>query len=800
MDHVRPMRRWGREMRISRTVLWVGLWALGSLLLVSPSFASAQIRQTVDAEMIQSVMPAADSFSAKAGLPPVYTAYGTGADGSPGSVIGYVHLTANVPPFQYGYSSRIDVLVGMDLAGRLTGMHVVNYRESLTSSRGDFLRGAGLAEQVVGKHIGESFQVGRDLDGVSGATISARAMFRGVRNSARRVALAHLQPDESTARVTAGALEDLTWLQLISTGFIRRMSIERFNAEGLDLFFAYMGDEALGGLLIGLVRYQDVSERVYGLVGDDLVGDDHVMFLGIDGGAVAGFRSNRLSIGQGGEVYPVPSRRVTFLGTPYEGKAAGQVQYTLIMRIDDAVDVEQPFTVVYDDGVNAPSTTEYAVPEGVLAAVRERAAAAELVAAERDAAEPGAEEAAAAGSAAVGSAAVGSAAVGSGAVGSVVVEPAVVEPAVSADGSSASGDVLGSAPLRAGAIDSASAESVESEALAAEPVDAEAVASAASDASSPPPGLTVPEGTLDLSLDGPPQGIPELDFSNFEDFEDETALSRLLLETRWAPVIRLVLLLGLVLYAFFTKSGRVGGVTLGVTLIYLGFFDGGFLSVSHITSGIIVGPGVYLRDMALLFMVGFTVVTTLLFGRVFCGFLCPFGALQDFITRAVPRRLRRSLPQRIHDRAIYVKYGILLLIVGLAAAPAQVSVYQYFEPFGTVFYLSSSPLLWSIAGGFLVASAVVPRFYCRYACPLGAALGVASFLSIFRIRRVEQCGPCKVCEHACPTGAIRGPEIDFKECVRCNICETKLLTKAGVCRHSMEFVQARLVRLKTTAR
>ena len=144
MDHVRPMRRWGREMRTSRTVLWVGLWLLGSLLLVSPSSASAQIRQTVDAEMIQSVMPAADSFSAKAGLPPVYTAYGTGADGSPGSVIGYVYLTANVPPFQYGYSSRIDVLVGMDLAGRLTGMHVVNYRESLSSSRGDFLRGPGL--------------------------------------------------------------------------------------------------------------------------------------------------------------------------------------------------------------------------------------------------------------------------------------------------------------------------------------------------------------------------------------------------------------------------------------------------------------------------------------------------------------------------------------------------------------------------------------------------------------------------------------------------------------------------------
>ena len=157
-------------------------------------------------------------------------------------------------------------------------------------------------------------------------------MFRGLPDTSNPSgrSLAHLQPDESTSRcgVSAGWVSRgrRPWLQLISTGFIQRMSIERFNAEGLDLFFAYMGDEALGGLLIGLVRYQDVSERVYGLVGDDLVGDDHVMFVGIDGGAVAGFRSNRLSIGQGGRFILVPSRRVTFLGTPYEGKAAGQVR------------------------------------------------------------------------------------------------------------------------------------------------------------------------------------------------------------------------------------------------------------------------------------------------------------------------------------------------------------------------------------------------------------------------------------------------------------------------------------------
>ena len=765
-------------MRISLSVPWTGLWALGSLLLLSASSASAQYRRPVDAAAIQSVMPAADSFSVKAGLPPVYTAYGPRSEGSPRNVVGYVYLTSNVPPYVYGYSSRIDVLVGMDLLGRITGMHIVNYRESLSSSRGDFLRGAGLEEQVLSKHISESFQVGRDLHGVSGASISARAMYRAIRNSARRVALAYLQPDEATMLATAAALEELTWLQMISTGFIRTMSIEGSNAAGLELSFAYMGDEALGSLLMGQVRYQDVDSRV-----DGLASENHSMFVGIDGSAVAGFRSNALSIHQEEEVYPVPSRRVVFLGTPYEGKAAGQVVYTLIMRMDSAIDLEQPFTVVYDDGTGPPSTVEYAVPETVLADVRERAAAAE-----RRAEEPGAEE---------------PAAVEAAVVESPAVESPAVESSVSADGSTP-------LPVRANATESTSAESVDSEALAAEPV-----AAPPAEASSPPPELTVPEGALDFTLDGPPdglaadnastglpalQGVPEFDFSTLQDFEDESALSRLLVQTRWAPVIRLVLLLALVLYAFYAKSEWVRGVTLAVTLIYLGFFDGGFLSVSHIASGFTLGPGFYLQDMALLFMIGFTVVTTLLWGRVFCGFLCPFGALQDLITRIVPRRLQRGLPQRIHDRALYLKYGILLLIVGLAAAPAHIGVYQYFEPFGTVFYLSTSPLLWSIAGGFLVASAVVPRFYCRYACPLGAALGVASLLTVFRIRRVEQCDPCKVCQNACPTGAIRGPEIDFKECVRCNVCEAKLLTKAGVCRHSMEFVRSRLVQLETPVR
>ncbi len=200
----------------------------------------------------------------------------------------------------------------------------------------------------------------------------------------------------------------------------------------------------------------------------------------------------------------------------------------------------------------------------------------------------------------------------------------------------------------------------------------------------------------------------------------------------------------------------------------------------------------FLNDLPLLIIIVFTVVTTLFWGRVLCSSLCPFGALQDFIAHFMPRHFQKELPQAIHDKAIYIKYGILAFLVIMDLTYSELSLFQYFEPFGTVFYLSQSILLWVIAIALLLASTLIKRFYCRYACPLGAALGVASLLSPWRIERVEQCQACKVCEHACPTGAIRGPNIDFKECVRCDVCEIKLIAKSGVCKHDMDVVKVRI--------
>jgi polyferredoxin len=158
----------------------------------------------------------------------------------------------------------------------------------------------------------------------------------------------------------------------------------------------------------------------------------------------------------------------------------------------------------------------------------------------------------------------------------------------------------------------------------------------------------------------------------------------------------------------------------------------------------------------------------------------------------LPKKFQLKVPQSIHDLAIYTKYAVLAFLIVMALTYSELSLFQYFEPFGTIFYFSQSLVLWLILLVFIVGAAFVPRFYCRYACPLGAALGVASILSPFKIKRVEQCQVCKVCEHSCPTGAIRGAEIDFKECVRCDICEIKLIDKGGVCKHDIDVVKGRV--------
>jgi Na+-translocating ferredoxin:NAD+ oxidoreductase RnfG subunit/ferredoxin len=719
-----------RHNRLSTGSLLVITW-----VLVAPAAATAQRPRAADDQqaLLMQVMPTADAFSEKDGEPRVFRAYRADPSSGEQTLVGYVFLTSDAPPEEIGYSAPIVVLVGIDLEGTITGARVLRYRESIRRVWGDFLQRPGVQEQYAGKHIADPFRVGRDVDGITRATITMSAMSRGIRNAARRVAAAYLPADgaKSSAIPSAGdgssvleRLDTVSWPELLTRGVVVTITISAENVAGFDLSFAYLGDEELGGLLVGADAYAGARAAAGGRVDDD-----HLLLIGLDGSFLNLFDPQALTVRQAAQTVRFSRNDFVFLGEPRDGIIAGQVQFIGALLVDRAVDVRQPFIIEYDMGPPLGLfSTEYAVPAEVLALERQRnapvvTATPEPKTKDEDPARP---------------------------------PSAVAKPA---------------------------------------PVEAQAEPEAAREEERPAPPVATPAAEREAA----PVREDVFELAAPTIVEEDTALSRLFTGIVWSKVAPLLALFAVVLYAFLRKNTAARWLALAGTMFYLGFVDGGFLSMSHITAGITTGLSVYVSDLPLLLIVTFTVVTTLLWGRVLCGFLCPFGALQDFLERVVPRRLQHNIPQRIHDRAIYIKYAILGLIVVLAVVASEVSIFQYFEPFGTVFFLSPSIVLWSIAIAILVASALVPRFYCRYICPLGAALGLASLLAPFRIRRVDACNACKVCERSCPTGAIRGPDIDFKECVRCDTCEVKLLTRAGVCRKlSMDEILVQLRRPGTT--
>ncbi len=713
------------------------LWCVLAVAVLLPSGVAAQRIRDVPEDLMHEVMPGVDRFVEFGADPTVMQAFRV--DSGTETLVGYVFHTADVPPERSGYSAPIGMLVGLGLDGRLTGMRITDYRESMRSSRGDFLRPYGIQEQYADKHIGDAFRPFRDVESISRATVSVRAISLGMRNAARRVAEAYF-----TRRADApGVIEDanaLSWLELRETGLVKVMIVNsRIGMAEMSL--VHLFDDAFGERLVGA----DALASAYRA--RESVGGGHVFAYGVDGPRLRYFRREGWSVVQDGDTIPTPEGQVLPFGLAAGGVMYDQVRLTGAMILDESIDITRPFEILFD---LRPNLELFAVEYLTLEARRGLAAEALVAAAASALTAQGSDPAASS----------------TGGLGETVAGP-VESP------SNAASDAPPGATTSAGTT-----------------TDGESTNAPGAER-----GANLPVAATNASL-LPAQALDELDFVYAE---DETILSRALERTEAKRLGAMAVVLLLATLAFFMKKRSIRAVSLAVTLIFLGWIDGGFLSVSHITSGIWRGPSVYFDDLALLLMVTFTVIATVLFGRVFCGFLCPFGALQDLLDNVVPARFRRQVPQAVHDRALWVKYALLAGILIPAIAGSHVSLYQYVEPFGTVFFPSSSVLLWAIALSFLVASAIVPRFYCRYVCPLGAALAIGSLVSLKRIRRVEQCGHCKVCEQGCPTGAIRSEVVDFKECVRCNVCETKLIEKAGVCRHDMEEIRPRLVQLRVSS-
>jgi polyferredoxin len=224
---------------------------------------------------------------------------------------------------------------------------------------------------------------------------------------------------------------------------------------------------------------------------------------------------------------------------------------------------------------------------------------------------------------------------------------------------------------------------------------------------------------------------------------------------------------------------------LGFTLLWLGWYAGVQLSVMNVLTfvhALLTGFrwDFFLLDPLLVILWSFVALAMLFWGRgVFCGWLCPFGALQELTNRAA-RWLhlpQLRLPFLLHERLWPVKY---IAFVGLLAITLQsleaAQPWTEIEPFKTAVILRfdrSWPFV-AYALALLAAGLFVERFFCRYLCPLGAALALPARQRLFEwLKRKRQCGTeCQICAVHCPVQAIHPTgQINPHECIHCLNCQ-----------------------------
>jgi NosR/NirI family transcriptional regulator, nitrous oxide reductase regulator len=221
------------------------------------------------------------------------------------------------------------------------------------------------------------------------------------------------------------------------------------------------------------------------------------------------------------------------------------------------------------------------------------------------------------------------------------------------------------------------------------------------------------------------------------------------------------------------------------TLLFIGWYGLAQLSVINVLTFTLAAMHgfqweSFLIDPMMFILWSFVAVTLLLWGRgVYCGWLCPFGALQE-LTYQVFQKLRLprfEIPPMVHERLWALKYIILLALFGLSLQSlTQAERLAEVEPFKTAITLRFTRE-WGFvlyAAALVLLSALNRKFYCKYLCPLGAALTIPGKFRIFDwLRRHRECGrPCQVCAAECEVQAIKkNGEINPNECHYCLDCQ-----------------------------
>ena len=201
-------------------------------------------------------------------------------------------------------------------------------------------------------------------------------------------------------------------------------------------------------------------------------------------------------------------------------------------------------------------------------------------------------------------------------------------------------------------------------------------------------------------------------------------------------------------------------------------FGGIESSISLITAGTLVRK----LQLSTLVMSAIVIIMTLIFGAVFCSFVCPLGSIQEWIgklgRKIFKKRYNTFIPKKVHNVLKYFRYVSLIAVVVLTYNAASL-VFLEVDPYYAMYHFFTDEVTIGsliVLGVTLLGSLFVERPWCKYACPYGAFLGLIGKLSIFKIKRSQDaCTSCTLCSKKCPMNV----DIDHSKTVydaQCNKC------------------------------
>lgn len=729
------------------------------LQAASPAIAAGRVQEFLPKAQPAEFFPGADRFGAAQGDPPLVPTY------QGDRLLGYVYLNSDFTGAT-GYSGKpINLLVGIDPNGVVTGIKLVDHKEPIVLIGIPERRIVDAMNALVGrdmKPVATGAERPPQVDIVSGATVTVLVMGDSVvRSAVRLIRSGRLGAGGPASGVTAPApaavkAVDLSksevrdWQTLLGDGSVRRLSLtvgevnEAFakagsqeaasNAETnnpsdtfIDLYLAPVSVPTIGRSLLGDQGYEQLKARLkpdqQAIV---VAGDGAYSFKG--SGYVRGGIFDRIELLQDGQSTRFRDRNHTRLGAlAAEGSPDLREIALFVVPEDFKLDLTEPWqlqllaqrNVGARDKAFLTFNLEYTLPDQYLRI-------------ERPAPPPQA-------------------------------------PAPS----------QAQAPGQAGSPTQQQAQS-QAAAPAAEPSLNDADALAASEIEEPLWLKIWKTNTVSIGI----AAFALLVLTAIFFFQDNLVRR---------PKV----------YVWVRRA------YLTFTLVWLGWYANAQLSVVNVltfTNSLITDFNwEFFLAAPLIFILWAAVAAALLFwGRgPLCGWLCPFGALQE-LTNNIAQWLKVpqiTVPWGLHERLWPIKYIIFLGLFGLSLYNiALAEVFAEVEPFKTAIILKfvrDWPFV-IYALTLLSVGLFIERFFCRYLCPLGAALAIPGKIRMFEwLKRWPECGsPCQRCAKECPVQSIH-PEgfINVNECIYCMHCQ-ELYHDDQRCPH---MIQVRLKREKREA-